>query len=348
MANIVLGPKGTIFYDRSGLANTIFGDSGGPLAGPVGGDDKIFGLAGDDTVFGDALAIDGATRAGGNDVLNGGAGDDALFGDAYALSNGARGGVDILVQGLGTGELIGDAFTLESGAIGGSDLLRGGGALLGDGASLDDAFGGSDTLSAKLASSATRLFGEGVNLLGSSVGARDIMEGSAYDDTISGDALFLFDESRGGGDVINGLGGNDRIFGDANSLSGSAQGGDDNIRGGGGDDAIYGDGLNLSSGTSGGDDIIRGGAGNDLLVGDALVALGTGGDDSFRFDGSFGDDSVADFDGEADELVFEGFDSGDYSAVVGTDTVVTIAGGGSVTLVGFTDALVEGDNLIFA
>jgi Ca2+-binding RTX toxin-like protein len=58
-----------------------------------GGDDRLFGGAGDDTLYGDAVAMFDNAR-GGADRLSGGAGDDTLYGDATGMFNNARGGDD--------------------------------------------------------------------------------------------------------------------------------------------------------------------------------------------------------------------------------------------------------------
>ena len=354
---IVLNNRDNLFYDKSrpepSDVTTIFGDSDGLLSVRTGGSDIIFALHGSDNVFGDAYEIDGANRAGGNDQLHGGAGSDRMYGDAYTLSNGARGGADVLVQGSGSGLLVGDGEFLWSGAVGGNDHLRGAGSLYGDG-SLTDAFGGNDVLDASQASTGSHLAGDG-DLWGASVGGRDVLTGSAYADELFGDGLIMSGSSRGGGDVIDGGGGNDHIYGDAampyvDEVGLRVTGGNDNLRGGSGRDVVIGDFQTDSGRPICGDDTIAGGAGNDLLVGDILNGhANRPGDDIFRFAGAFGNDKVRDFGRGDDRLVFQGYEAADISIDdSGPDTIVTIADGGTVTLMNYGGALIEGDNLFFA
>jgi hypothetical protein len=88
-----------------------------------GGNDRLVGGRGNDTLYGDAggtLFFDQS----GNDRLDGGSGSDQLYGDAGELF-GAQGGDDQLEGGSGSDNLFGDASSFRS-AIGGNDRLEGG------------------------------------------------------------------------------------------------------------------------------------------------------------------------------------------------------------------------------
>lgn len=114
-----------------------------------------------------------------------------------------------------------------------------------------------------------------------------------------------------GDDTVEGEGGNDILRGNA---------GDDIIDGGAGNDRLYGDA---------GNDRIIGGEGNDILIG------GTGGD-VFVFDGSSGDDTIADFNPLEDSLEFNGVDPSDITTRFDESTGNTIItfGENSITIAG--------------
>ncbi len=136
------------------------------------------------------------------------------------------------------------------------------------------------------------------------------------------------------------------------SLTVDARGGHDQLHGGEGDDQLFGDTLSVLEGR-GGDDRLDGGAGNDLLAGDApsLGSSARGGDDTFAFAGVFGDDRVLDFRQGEDRLEFSvpGVTGIDDVAIgrTGDDTLITVRGFGTVTLVGF-DGTLGGADIVFA
>lgn len=351
MPTIVLNDRDNLFYDTSSdpatRSNLIFGDSGGALAG---GNDIIFGLRGADRIFGDTRRIEG-DGIGGNDQLFGGDGNDRLVGDARFITDGARGGADLLVQGGGRGVLFGDAQQLQSGATGGNDHVRGAGLLYGDAGRITDAFGGNDVVDASWVTrqGINSLFGDG-DLAGSSLGGRDVLTGSDFRDQLYGEGILMWGGARGAGDVIDGGGGNDFIFGDADVVDGDARGGNDNLRGGTGNDRIVGDFQAATSGApAGGSDTIWGGAGNDRLTGDVYEWDGLEdrpGDDSFMFQGAFGNDVITDFGRGDDRLVFRGIDPWELEIEDdGADTIATVVGSGTVRLLDYEGGLVAGDSL---
>jgi Ca2+-binding RTX toxin-like protein len=82
-------------------------------------------------------------------------------------------------------------------------------------------------------------------------------------------------------------------------------GGNDQLQGGAGDDTLLGgDGADTLSGNAG-NDILVGGAGNDILQGGA-------GDDTYLFSSGSGQDTVNNYGGGNDALIFEGLDPASF------------------------------------
>ncbi len=101
------------------------------------------------------------------------------------------------------------------------------------------------------------------------VNLSDVTEGTAGDDTLSGDP--------GVDDVIDGLAGNDDIDGKS---------GDDTLYGGAGDDTLTGGAGNDTLDGGAGVDNLDGGSGVDILIGGAgadVLDGGTGGDDTASY-----------------------------------------------------------------
>lgn len=196
---------------------------------------------------------------------------------------------------------------------------------------------------------------------------------TAGNDTLNGTGGHDGIDGLAGNDVIGGLSGSDALYGgDGNdSLSGGL--GNDGLIGGLGSDSLLGgDGSDGLSGGAG-FDTLKGDAGSDALSGGAQGDKLQGGDGDDRLNGSSGDDSlngglgidvfvfrdgggndkVSDFGAtdflRLDHALWAGSGSltaaqvlAQFASVVGTDTVLTFAGGESITLQGFT-ALVAGD-----
>jgi Ca2+-binding RTX toxin-like protein len=353
MASIIGTTGNDTLIDLSGVNDTIWGDLQGTLLG-VGGNDKIYGRAGDDFIYGDAQTIGPAGR-GGDDYLSGGDGDDRIYGDANTLYG--VGGNDVIYQNGGGAQsfIAGDAVLLAAGAWGGNDKIYGSGFLHGDSlASFTDVTGGDDLVDASQATSASSVYGDGGGSTGgASICGSDQLKGSAFDDTVVGDtAGILSDTSVGGHDRLWGNGGDDQLFGDAAGvIRDFARAGNDILRGGAGKDQLFGDSRNALTGNAvGGKDKLYGGAGDDQLWGDGSVLDDAiGGKDRFFFEGSFGDDTVNDFRQGEDKLVFAGYQPDKLQiTVVGSDTVLTTLGDDSVTLKGFTGALTFGTDILFA
>jgi Ca2+-binding RTX toxin-like protein len=154
---------------------------------------------------------------------------------------------------------------------------------------------------------------------------RDVLNGTANDDVIVGDALDLPSEGkkRGGNDSITGALGDDILFGDAgnesnpalNGVLDGARGGNDRIAGGGGDDTIYGDGREMINGAQGGNDILFGDDGDDIIFGDA---------DTGDADSRGGNDKI--YGGAGNDTLYGDFGSDDDTTKGGNDILVGGAG----------------------
>ena len=187
--------------------------------------------------------------------------------------------------------------------------------------------------------------------------AASIIEGGTANDVLSLASAAASHELRGldGDDSLTGSAGDDLINGNRgrDTVDGGA-GGSDTLMGGQGDDLIqahHGHGLlngNIGNDTvqaGDGGDTLHGGQGSDLLVGGAGAdqlygdlgddtASGGAGADVFHIAPGGGHDVVTDFhSGEGDRIAV---DHGDHWTVaqVGGDTVVTLADGAQITLVG--------------
>lgn len=168
-----------------------------------------------------------------NDILRGGDLDDDIHG---------HGGDDILFGGAGNDWLIGGS---------GADHLSGGTGI--DGVSYDSSSAGVIVV---LGQSASHGDAQG-DVIGTDI---EILEGSAFNDRLSGDdgSNTLF--GNAGDDVLNGHAGDDVLY----DISG-----DDALLGGGGTDALFaGDGDDKLQGDAG-NDWLDGGAGQDWILGGA-------------------------------------------------------------------------------
>ncbi|WP_304622082.1 cellulase family glycosylhydrolase [Roseomonas cutis] len=210
------GATGTI----QGSGTRLTGIETYVLRGGSGADTFTGGL-GDDTLSG-GLGTDRLYGGGGGDRLDGGDGNDTLFG---------QDGNDTLVGGAGTNYLVGGA---------GADRLEGGSGT--DVAVYTDA---PTALVISLAAPATNTG----HAAGDTYLSIEHVQGSAFDDKITGD---------GGVNGLYGLGGNDTLYGGA---------GGDRLDGGAGNDVLYGQDGNDTLVGGAGTNFLNGGAGADRLEG---------------------------------------------------------------------------------
>src|SRR5580704_10594296 len=290
----------------SGNDNVLGGDGNDEITLGAG-DDIANGGTGADRMFGgsgnDVMDAGGGL---GNDYIDGGAGvdtlaaienltgsnfDDTLTGDALNnLLNGGAGN-DRLDGGDGNDGLVGGS---------GNDTLMGGpGADQNDGGTGVDTVDYSSSPAAVVINLSDALnesggFAEGdvLNFDTDNNGSREtrtveVIKGSAFDDTLTGDDLGIQFEGQGGNDTITGGAGVDALFGgDGNDII-SGLAGNDGIDGGAGDDNIAGGtGVDTLLGRAG-NDSLAGGDGNDTLQGGDggdLLDVGAGSDIAFYSD----------------------------------------------------------------
>lgn len=256
----VLGGKGNDIIHGGGGENYLFGEAGNDtiFSGPQGSSNNIGGGAGDDTIH---CGV-GATEA------HGDKGNDTLYGENTSATLYGDAGNDFLYVGT-------DGSTLYGGA--GNDELSGA-----DSTRTDTLYGGA-----------------GNDILR---GRRDVIFGEAGNDTIYG----VDDGNRcsggKGNDTVYGGPGKDEIFGDEgrDQLFGAL--GDDTIHGGAGNDLLQGGaGADWLYGEDGNDavngdedaDIIDGGVGNDICRGGAGDDWITGGVGRNLLDGEGGNNLLS-------------------------------------------------------
>ena len=245
------------------------------------------------------------------------------------------GGVEITASGLVAGAHLVGVWNLK-------DFLTSGGGINtrdGYGTPVSEyvgRFGGFDTPFAP-ATSASAQPTEASDVLTGGAGA-DSLHGLAGDDRIDGSA---------GADDLHGTTGRDTVYGGA---------GDDWVVGGQGDDNLFGeDGLDIVLGNIGndtldagegadvvrggqGDDLITGAGGNDFVSGDLGLdtVSGGAGADTFHVFAQAGADRVTDFAWWQGDRV-DVLDGQSWTvAQIGADTVVTVEGQATLTLVGVT------------
>ena len=287
--------------------DVVEGTAGNDTFSGQQGTDFLYGLGGDDTLYGlgdrDALyGGDGNDRLYGGDAidfLDGESGDDQLFGeDGDDFIRGGAGS-DLLDGGAGDDDLYGqdgndglrssgtDSLRgfIAAGLVGGvgNDLLDGGDGddYLDGGSGADQLIGGAGFDGATYAASTAAVnvnlgtgTGSGGHAQGDTLSGIELIEGSNFNDTLTGSA---------GADVLSGGAGNDTIYGGA---------GDDRLLGGAGNDT-----LDAQSG----DDYLDGGSGDDVLIG------GTG-NDTYYVERGQGNDRIRNFDAtgsDFDHLTFD-------------------------------------------
>lgn len=180
--------------------------------------------------------------------------------------------------------------------------------------------------------------------------AQTLAESRRGNDTILGtnrpDRLF----GNRGHDTIEGLGADDIALGGRDSDVVSGGEGNDGLGGNLGADILTGDGGNDTIFGGQDSDSLHGGGGEDVLSGDLGNDVLTGGDrgDRFDFRAIDGADVVTDFTDGQDVLgLKEGLTFAQLAIVqVGSDTVVTAAGGLSITLQGVNLSTIDSADFI--
>src|SRR6266545_986622 len=263
----------------------ILPNTGNDLVTGGPGEDTLSGNDGNDTLDGGA---DGDFMFGdeGNDLLRSGPGDDALFGgngvDTADFSTAPNGIVATFPNGSATGDGT-DAMNAVENAYGsafddrftggveanrfdgrdGGDVLIGGGndALFGGyGEDVVDYTAAPGPVNVNLATGIAT--GEGSDTI--QLASVEEVDGSAFDDTITGDAGGNFLFGNAGDDTISAGDGDDAALGGAGKDTLRGDAGPDALQGDAGDDTLFGGADN---------DRLAGGAGNDELAGDDGVDM---------------------------------------------------------------------------
>ncbi len=337
----------------SAYADTIKGDDNQNTLTGGSGNDRLTGLAGADILNGDA----------GNDVLIGGIGSDFLYGGTgndTASYQFASTGVSVTLrsQGQTGGEAEGDQLiSIENldgseynDALIGNDvdnvlLGRNGDDMLEGGMGADRLVGGdgNDTATYRNATSGvvvSMTSGSGGEAAGDVLVDMENLEGSNFNDALTGNEK---DNSLTGG------AGNDRLFGGAGNDTLVGGTGDDLLVGGQGADGLFGGAghdtvdysgsaqavvINLATGTGiGGDaqgdsysDIqsVIGSGNSDSLTGDDGANRLFGGDGSDILNGGDGDDYIVGGTGADTIDGGDGIDTVDYSASKNLVTINTL------------------------
>jgi Ca2+-binding RTX toxin-like protein len=259
------------------------------VAGNTDNGVSVFEIGGDDDGLSGGAGLDRLFGFGGEDVLYGKAADDSLYGGDDD---------DVLVGGAGND-------TLNGGS--GADLFHGG-------AGIDVAdYTGSTGVTLNIAKHTGTGDAQGdffINV--------EIIRGSGFADTITGDKLDNTLEGGNAGDRLAGGKGND-------SLGGGS--GADVLLGSGGDDILDGGTAN---------DDLKGGKGSDTLLGGALDDTLDGGETADILDGGTGNDSLTGGTG-ADTFVFRDGDGADtITDFIGTDIIDLAAHAGAVDFASLT------------
>ncbi|MGB0747408.1 MAG: VCBS domain-containing protein, partial [Magnetospiraceae bacterium] len=350
-ADNLVGGSGDDTIQGLGGPDTLTGNGGDDSMNGGTGDDTLDGGAGNDTIFGGSGA-DYVLAGSGNDVLDGGAGTADLL--SYILAPGSvvvNMATGTASDGYGTTDNFSNFEYLQGSDF--NDTLTGDGAanvIYGaDGNDSVAGAGGDDVIFAS-AGDDTLDGGAGIDFLalqtsGVSGGANanlatgivtdgfggtdtvsnfEHINGTIYDDTLTGDVNPNSIFGGQGSDLIDGAGGSDTIFGQTGNDTILGGSGDDLIAGDAGDDSLVGgDANDTLVGGTGNDDLI-GGAGNDSLT-------GGGGNDDFVFLSSAGGglDIITDFTGGSDLLIIDSAGFGGIGTVDGSNFVTNPAGNAS-------------------
>ena len=286
-----------LFGDQNDLYDGHAGQVSGTVTGGAG-DDTLTGGAGTETLLGGDGndVIDGG---GGSNLLDGGAGVNtlsfrsAVAGSLVDLAAGhATGSVDAATETFSNFQrLIGSDHGDTITASGGADTIQGGAGddliyAAGGQASLSGG-GGVDTLSlAHAAGPVTAHFADGSATGLAVVTGFEVVQGSAYGDTLAGGGGVLTLSGGVGADALS-------ASADTRLLSGGD--GDDSLQGSNATDTLFGGGGNDSITGGTGFNQVNGNQGDDIVVGHSTVGdwlLGGQGQDSIDASASSGNNII--------------------------------------------------------
>jgi Ca2+-binding RTX toxin-like protein len=367
----------TLTQGGGGGGDTLMGIGSVDLISGGAGDDRIFGAHGADRLDGE----DGADSIGGGegaDTLSGGAGNDVLeSGGGLDVLNGGAGddmliavGGPVIADGGDGNDVLFLTTAFQGGRLDYESLTAGGGSYVnieyfgflggpGDdtlvgGYRDDELYAGPGNDSISGGDSWDWITGdEGADTVYGGAG-EDAIEGNDGDDFLRGDigddeiwGGDGFDDAHGniGNDTVHGGQGGDWVVGGQN---------EDSLFGDEGHDVVYGNlGGDTCEGGVGNDwvrggqgaDMLRGGDGDDFMSGDRGddTLVGGAGADRFHSFAEAGLDRIEDFNrAEGDHLNLV---AGTTYTVTqsGADVVVSMNGGGQVTLVGVQLSSLSGD-----
>jgi Ca2+-binding RTX toxin-like protein len=257
----ILGLGGDDTLTGTNEKDTLDGGEGKDTLYGLGHDDNLSGGGGDDIVWGGA----------GNDTIHGNDGNDSLNGEA---------GNDTIEGGLGNDFLDGGDNNDTLRGNEGDDVLRGG-----QGDDNLDGGDGSDTADYSTSPAGVVVTLEGNKADPDGFGNKDSftsienINGSDFNDVLTGDANNNVINGRAGADDIAGRAGNDTLFGGGDNDRVDGEDGDDSVNGDGGDDLLLG---------GKGDDVMTGGDGIDKMYGEEGTDRLTGGGGADELDGGLG------------------------------------------------------------
>ena len=354
--------RGSQFGDTligDAAANVLYGQAGDDSLFGGGGHDQLYGGAGADDLDGGsgfdlARYIDSSTGVTVNLTTGTGAGGDAegdqLTGIEHVLGSNFD---DVLTGDAGKNFLYGQDGNDQLFGLAGDDKLFGGGGhdhlYAGAGAELLDGGSGFDlaryiTSSAAVTVSLTTGSGSGGDAEGDQLVGIEHVQGSNFNDVLTGDAGKNFLYGQDGNDQLFGLAGDDKLFGGGGHDHLYAGVGAELLDGGTGFDLVRyinssaGVTVSLTTGLGSGGDAegdqlvgiehVQGSNFEDVLTGDQTknFLYGLGGNDTFF--GLGGDDRF--FGGAGNDTFVFGADGGantvhDFSAGAGSDDVLDIS-----------------------
>jgi Ca2+-binding RTX toxin-like protein len=370
--NVIDGQAGNDTINAGGNNDTVFGGIGNDTLNGEAGNDTMDGGADNDTLRGGA----------GNDTLAGGTGNDIfqyVIGDGVDAVDGGLGSDTLNILGTAAANTLDVIFSgtitqFEGGTVTGveavtADLLGGADRLSYAGSTSGvavDLPAGTASGFSSIAGIENVTDGSGADTLRANGNAQNNnLAGGLGDDTYFADNGDTITEAAGAGtdqvfttSAAFTLAANveNLTFNGVGNFTGTGNGSDNVITGNGGADVLNGAGGNDTLIGNGGIDSLNGGAGDDILIGGAGNDLMNGGanNDTFVFAAAFGADTITGFDANATggqdllDIRLLGVNAGNFAARVsildlGTDTLVTIDGTNTITLLGVNG---NGANLI--
>jgi Ca2+-binding RTX toxin-like protein len=244
----------------NGLTVTLEAIPGGGRFDGTQGDDVILGTPGPDVIYG-LGGNDTICGEGGDDLILGGPGDDTLLGgDDNDKLRGAA-GTDTLLGGAGSDRLLPEV---------GNDTVNGGA-----GSDIVDYLAGKGPVSVDLNAGTATYSPIGGSTWTHALVLIEKVDGTRYDDDLTGNWKRNVLRGKQGADTIIGLEGDDDLIGGTDEDQIHGREGDDLIKGQAGDDELVGEtGADKLVGGNGNDTLL-GDEDDDLLIGGLKTHLGT-------------------------------------------------------------------------